>query len=153
MKQFCLLNLAFATYLLVAGTYAAFAQEDIVSQPKALNQCGACHMIFPAQMLPQRSWIKILSELDHHFGESASLPDRDAAAIRDYLISHAADAPNATARERHYNSGLLPDSTPIRITDTPWWNQMHADFDISGVSRSTIKSMANCLGCHTQGVK
>ena len=30
-------------------------------------------------------------------------------------------------------AAILPDSTPLRITATPWWNQMHADFNFDGV--------------------
>lgn len=105
-------------------------------------------MIFPARMLPSRSWTAILSKMDNHFGENATIPEKDLNDIRNFLTSNAADAPNASARDRHYLSALLPDSTPLRITRTPWWNQMHADFDFDGVKRSPIKSPANCLACH-----
>ena len=110
-------------------------------------------MVFPAQMLPKRSWILILSGLDDHFGETASMPPKDLDAIRAYLTSHSADSANASPRDRHYFSEILPDSAPIRITRTPWWNQMHADFDFDGVKRSHVKSPANCLACHKEGVR
>ena len=116
--------------------------------PAALEQCGECHMVFPARMLPARSWTAILSGMDNHFGENAAIPDKDLKAIGDYLTSNAADSPNASARDRHYLSEILPDNTPLRITRTPWWNQMHADFDFDGVKRGKVKSPANCLACH-----
>ena len=116
--------------------------------PTALQQCGDCHMVFPSRMLPARSWAAILSGMGDHFGEDAAIPQQDLDEIRDFLISHAADSPDATARERHYLSALLPDSTPLRITATPWWNQMHADFNFGAVKHSEVKSAANCLACH-----
>ena len=116
--------------------------------PAELDQCGDCHMVFPSRMLPGRSWAAILSTMDDHFGEDAAIPEKDLDIIRDFLTSHAADSPGATPRERHYLSAILPGNTPLRITATPWWNQMHADFNFDGAKRSQVKSAANCLACH-----
>jgi hypothetical protein len=116
--------------------------------PAELAQCGECHMVFPSRMLPSRSWAAILSTMQDHFGEDAAIPKRDLDLIRDFLTSHAADSPDATPRERHYLGAILPASTPLRITATPWWNQMHADFNFHGVKHSQVKSAANCLACH-----
>jgi hypothetical protein len=91
--------------------------------PAELKQCGECHMVFPSRMLPSRSWAAILSTMDDHFGEDAAIPKKDLDVIRDFLTSHAADSPDATLRERHFLSALPSDSTPLRITATPWWNQ------------------------------
>ncbi len=118
--------------------------------PATLAQCGDCHMIFPARMLPSRSWTAILSRMDDHFGENAAIPEKDLQEIRVFLTSNAADSPNASPRDRHFMSEILPGATPLRITRTPWWNQMHADFDFDGVKRSSVKSAANCLGCHKE---
>jgi Dihaem cytochrome c len=116
--------------------------------PAALAACGDCHMVFPSRMLPARSWAAILEKLDDHFGEDAAIPKNDLDEIRDFLTTHAADSPDATGRQRHFLSALSPESTPLRITATPWWNQMHADFNYDGVRRSAVKSAANCLACH-----
>lgn len=116
--------------------------------PAELKQCGDCHMVYPSRMLPSRSWAAILSTMDDHFGEDAAIPKKDLDVIRDFLTSHAADSPDATFRERHFLSALPSDSTPLRITATPWWNQMHADFNFDAVKHSEVKSAANCLGCH-----
>ncbi len=108
-------------------------------------------MVFPARMLPSRSWAAILSHMDDHFGEDAAIPQKDLDEIRAFLTSNAADSPNASPRDRHFMSAILPGATPLRITHTPWWNQMHADFNFDGVKRSAVKSPANCLGCHKEG--
>ena len=121
-----------------------------VGAPAALEQCGDCHMVYSSRMLPARSWAAILSRMDDHFGENAAIADKDLDAIRAYLTSNAADSPNATGRDRHFMSAILPESTPLRITATPWWNQMHADFRFDSVRRSKVKA-ADCLGCHGEG--
>jgi len=123
-------------------------QRGDAGAPPALAQCGDCHMVFPARMLPGRSWTAILSRMDDHFGENAAIPEKDLEAIRVFLTSNAADSPNASAHDRRFMSAILPDATPLRITATPWWNQMHADFNFGGVKRTPVKSAANCLGCH-----
>ena len=116
--------------------------------PAEIRQCGECHMVFNSRMLPSRSWAAILSTMDDHFGEDAAIPKKDLGVIRDFLTSHAADSPDATFRERHFLSELLPNNTPLRITTTPWWNQVHADFNFDAVKHSAVKSAANCLACH-----
>jgi hypothetical protein len=138
--------------ILVGATVCSTAGDD-TPRPTALEQCGDCHMVFPAQMLPGRSWVAILSKMDNHFGEEASIPEKDLNEILKYLTSNAADSPNTSAQDRHFMSGILPSSTPIRITQTPWWNQMHADFNFDGVRRSHVKSPANCLACHKRGIR
>ncbi len=105
-------------------------------------------MVFSSRMLPSRSWAAILSKMDDHFGEDAAIPKKDLDEIRAFLISHAADSQDATARDRHFLSELLPNSTPLRITSTPWWNEVHADFDFESVKHTSVKSAANCLACH-----
>jgi hypothetical protein len=86
--------------------------------------------------------------MDDHFGEDAALSKKDLDEIGNFLTSHAADSQDATPRERHFLSALLPNSTPLRITAMPWWNQMHADFNFDGVKHNQVKSAANCLACH-----
>jgi hypothetical protein len=130
-------------------TFASARGED--AAPEALNQCGDCHMVFPADMLPKRSWVAILGGLDNHFGENAGLPAKDRQTILDYLSAHSADAPTATPKERHYLGGLLDGVTPLRITQSPWWSQMHADYSFEATKHPGLKSPANCQACHANG--
>jgi hypothetical protein len=143
----------FLTVVTLAGVagISNLADADEVKPPHAMEQCGECHMIFPAKMLPARSWTALLSDLDHHFGESATMPENTRKEILEYLAANAADSPNVTPRDRHYISEIGTDAPPLRITKTRWWNQMHADFDFEGVKRTKVKSASNCLGCHPNG--
>lgn len=46
-------------------------------------------------------------------------------------------------------SEILPNSTPIRISLTPWWNQMHADYHSYEARFGKVKP-ADCQGCHKE---
>ena len=137
--------------LFLSGTILAAAAHSEERAPAALQQCGDCHMVFPAAMLPERSWAAIVAGLANHFGENADLSAKDKAAILAYLSAHAADSPNATARERHFLSELPSDTTPMRITQTRWWNQMHADYNFQASKHPKLKSPADCQACHENG--
>ena len=76
---------------LCAATGQAIAQDHAAAT--TLKECGACHMAFPPQLLPARSWKAIMLGLSDHFGENAELAEPTRAEITAYLVAHAADAP------------------------------------------------------------
>ena len=49
-----------------------------IANPVYKEECGSCHMAYPPGLLPARSWTKVMSGLDNHFGDNAEL---DAASI------------------------------------------------------------------------
>lgn len=159
MRPFMSFNQTKLNFLLAFMTFIGCTFTPLVDVygagplPQQLQFCGECHMIYPANMLPQRSWQALISKLDNHFGENATVQERDLAFILDYLINNASDSPTIPPRERHFLSEVSPDITTIRITKTRWWNQMHADFDFEGIKNTNVKSAANCPACHIDGVK
>ena len=115
------------------------------------EECGACHLAFPAGMLPARSWKKMMDELADHFGEDASLDDQVVvASITRYLVENAADSPNATPRMRRIAASISPAETPQRITETPFFKYQHDEVPASIWKRKTVGSPANCGACHTK---
>jgi len=112
------------------------------------EQCSACHIAYPPQMLPARSWQNLMSDLSHHFGEDASLGEQDRATITTYLTAHAADG-SATGREgERFLRGLNRLVTPLRITDTPYWQRRHGEIPKQRFSDPRVKTAANCGACH-----
>ena len=130
--------------LLVVGPAAA----DDGQSPAELHECGACHMVYPPQFLPVRSWTALVGNLDDHFGENAGLPAAKAAGILAYLTANAADGAATGERGRPFLRDLSPDAAPLRITETPWWMLAHAEVDLTGVAATAVKSVSNCGGCH-----
>jgi hypothetical protein len=139
----------FLTSALLATS--AFAQEGIrlppVDHAAAAKECGACHLVFPPQMLPARSWTKIMERLDDHFGENASLDQAMRDDIASYLTSRAADTKGAPGARR-FLRGLGQNDVPVRITETPWWIRAHDEIRSSRYTSPQVKSKANCIACH-----
>jgi hypothetical protein len=125
---------------------ADFAQGDSVTPEDAtIRECGACHMPYPPQVLPARSWQALIKGLANHFNENASLDAATSKKILGYLTAHAADAPG----ENHmFMRGLPDDTTPLRITDTPVWRHIHGPIPESVFANPKVMTKANCGACH-----
>ncbi|MFO1056553.1 MAG: diheme cytochrome c [Dongiaceae bacterium] len=139
---------------LLAGLAAAAAwiSSAPAAQPMPVEtysrECGACHMAYPGQLLPTRSWQALLRDLDHHFGENASLDPATVATIAAYLRANAADA---GGRRTPVLEGLGPNDVPLRITDTPFWHEVHEEVSPARFRSARVKTRSNCLACHRGG--
>ena len=120
----------------------------VPAEETTVQQCGACHMPYPPQMLPARSWGNLMADLSHHFGEDASLSDQDRAAITAYLTAHAADSPGGGQEGERYLARLNRLVTPLRITDMPFWRYRHREIPPQRFRSPNVKTAANCTACH-----
>ena len=118
-----------------------------IDDAATLKECGACHMVYPPQLLPQRSWEALMSHLDTHFGDVATLDENTRTDILGYLAAHAADAPGASANGRIMR-GVPADVAPERITELPWWKGRHGEVNMSNLNATKVKLASNCIGCH-----
>ena len=149
MKRSCLMlaTLAFAA----GGALAAFAEGGgnlpPIDHPATLKECGDCHIPFPPQMLPMRSWRAIMSDLKNHFGDNATVPEATRADIETYLVANAADAPGGVFGQR-YLRGTPPGETPLRITETNFWKNAHGEVSDGAFADPKIKTRSNCTACH-----
>ncbi len=140
------LSIAAAAFLLTTSMASAEARYGPVSDPVTAKECGACHMAFQPQMLPKRSWVKIMSGLSDHFGEDASLDAGDAKSIQSYLTENAADANWWGGK---FMRGVKDTMTPLRITETPYWIREHGREIPARIWKDPrVKSKANCAACH-----
>jgi len=130
----------------------ALAGEDErlspVTDPVVKKECGACHMAFPPQFLPRRSWQKLVDGLANHFGEDAALPEAQRAAVLRYHLENAADAPGAGRAAAKFASSIPAGETPLRITETPRWVREHRKVKPDRWKSPEVKSRVNCLACH-----
>ena len=113
------------------------------------NECSACHFAYPAGFLPKRSWVKIMTTLDDHFGENAELDDETMNDITTYLSTHAADqTPNRFSRS--ITRSIADKSVPLRITETNYFLHKHREIPKRMVQGNIkVRSFSNCLSCHT----
>jgi hypothetical protein len=118
-----------------------------VEHPATLKECGACHLAFPPQMLPARSWKKLMGDLANHFGENAAVPEATRAEIAAYLAANAGDG--AISRYgRRFLHGIDATQTPLRITQTPFWQAVHEEVAAARFLSDAVKTPSNCAACH-----
>jgi len=98
------------------------------------EECGSCHWVFLPRMLPSQSWEKIMGDLENHFGDDASLDEKDAAAITTYLTQNS--------------SRSFWGRAPLRITEMPRIRRKHWDIPQRVLKRKDIKTLSNCIACH-----
>ena len=58
--------------------------------PMYSDQCGACHIAYSPSLAPASTWNAILADLQHHFGDDATLSAAQIAHIRAYLDANSA---------------------------------------------------------------
>jgi Dihaem cytochrome c len=144
---------AIAVTLLMGAVAIALAEggERVppVADPVVRKECGSCHMAFPPQFLPRRSWQKLVATLADHFGENADLGEAQRKAVLEYLLANAADGPKAGRQGRKFGAGIPATQTLLRITETPWWVKEHREVRAARWGDPKVKSKANCVACHT----
>ena len=76
-------GIAVALLMTAAAIAVAEGGERVppVTDPVVKKECGSCHMVFPPQFLPRRSWQKLADTLADHFGENAGLGEAQRKAV------------------------------------------------------------------------
>lgn len=138
-------RLAFTLFAAGFALAPALAQQDAVISSSSADvaykaECSACHIAYPAQMLPAQSWSAIMAGLKDHFGEDASL---DAAMVTDigaYLEENAGT---------NIKGAVDADGKPVlRISELRWFQREHSD-EVSPARLKKVGSWSNCIACHT----
>lgn len=142
-------GLAFALALLpiVAAANGKYGGEDRGKplQPAQVNakwqqECSACHIAYAPGLLPAASWRKLMSGLDKHFGDDASLTAQENREITAFLVNNASNRWSAN-------------TAPLRISETQWFKSKHREFPSEVWKRASVKSAANCQACHIEAAK
>lgn len=114
--------------------------------PTYKEECGACHFVYQPELLPSASWLKILENLDDHFGESIELDGDSRRAISNYLKSSSAEYSSAKRAVKIMRS--LGTQIPLRITAIPYIREKHHEISASVFTRQSVGSFSNCIACH-----
>ncbi|MBN0988989.1 diheme cytochrome c [Amphritea pacifica] len=124
-----------------SGTYSAgnaTTAEAVVYR----EECGACHVAYPAGLLPAESWSTIMTTLDDHFGENAEVSDEAAAMISAYLTDNAGKPGRGMLKR-------VKGDAPLRITELPYFVRKHDEVPERMVSgNAEVGSFSNCNACH-----
>ena len=122
-----------------------------VNNPYYEEECGACHFVYQPELLPSASWVKILENLDDHFGEMIELDDDSRKTIAAYLKSNSAEYSSAKRAVKIMRS--LRNQVPLKITDIPYIIEKHHEISPNILKRESIGSLSNCIACHTTAEK
>lgn len=156
----CLCKPGFMALLIsVCLTSAAIASEGSSSSilgaatnAAYIKECGACHLAFQPQLLPQRSWDALMNGLDSHFGDSAALDTAVKAEIQAYLAKNSADKSSSKVSQKLLAS-LGGSEAPVRITETSYFKRKHREVRADVFKRKSIGSPAHCAACHVTAEK
>ncbi|MCP3925799.1 MAG: cytochrome C [Desulfobacterales bacterium] len=155
-KRSILIAIIVILCILITGAFFGFNHKKNYLKPvnnqTYKDECGACHFAYQPELLPSASWLKILSNLDDHFGEVVETDDDLKKIIAAYLVSNGAE--NSTAKRAVKIMKSLNGKTPMRITDIPYIKEKHYDeFSPEILKRKSIGSLSNCEACHTTAIK
>lgn len=127
----------------IAG-HADSKSPVIAMLPKYQQECAACHIAYPAGMLPAASWKNLMGGLTKHFGTDASLDEASLREISTWLQTNAGTYKRV--------SEVPPQD---RITKSAWFIRKHNDHEVPADvwKRASVGSASNCAACHTQAAK
>ena len=125
----------------------AFVGAKLPDDPQWREECGSCHLAFHPNLLPARSWRKLMLEQDKHFGTDLALDQPTSKALLAFSERNGAEN-SATEAAFKINKSLQNGATPLRITETPYWIKKHKEIADADWRLPQVKSKANCAACH-----
>ena len=133
-----------ALLILSASMRARDEKVSPINHALTQEECSACHLAFSAAMLSSKSWTRLMSSLESHFGEDASLDEDSVIEIGNYLNSNSADSSWIGNR---FSRGQIHD-WPIRITETDHWLREHKNQSFQNALNSDDINQSDCVACH-----
>jgi cytochrome b len=109
------------------------------------KECGACHYALNPSLLPAASWAALMTSLNEHFGEDASLDGPTTTRLATWLVSNSAETFDTESANRFR---IIAPDDPYRVTSTPYWVRKHADISPAVFARKSVRSKVNCDACH-----
>ena len=114
--------------------------------PMYSDQCGACHIAYSPSLAPASTWNAILADLQHHFGDDATLSAAQIAHIRAYLDANSAG--HWDTYPAHLMRTPAADGS-LRLTDTPGWRRMHHNIPAAVFHSKAVYRRSACDACHS----
>ncbi|MBW6488932.1 diheme cytochrome c [Sulfurimonas sp.] len=154
MKKLAIASMLIAGALM-AKNVSFEDQRGVASVTDALylKECGSCHFAYQPGLLPSKSWKSIMEDLDDHFGTDASIDGADKKNISKYLQDNAADKSLNYKKSKKINESIATTQTQISITKTRYFIQKHRDVGSELIQQKEVKSISNCMACHTKADK
>jgi len=144
-----------ATIILAATLCADSGKKGVapVSNTFYKAECASCHFAYQPGLLPEKSWIKLMSDLDNHFETDASVEEEDRKILLGYLMKNSAEKFTEYKRSRKINKSISNSETPIAVSQTRYFKKEHREIPKKFIEQKEVKSIANCAACHTTAEK
>ena len=128
--------------LLRPSTQDFFTQDSSkIAFREYKQECGSCHIAYAPFLLPKVAWDSMMSDLENHFGDDASLEEDAHTAILGFLEKYS-------SLDTKFSHKIARDSTILAISQTPYWEDAHRKLNPKIFKTEAIKSKANCQTCH-----
>ena len=114
------------------------AVYKVTPLPAYKAECSACHLVYPAGMLPALAWKNIMGGLQKHYGTDASLDAPTVMQIGKWLEANAGTYKRV--------SEVPPDN---RISKSVWFIRKHDEVSPSVFKRASVGGASNCAACHS----
>ena len=137
--------------LIVSMSYASGVKP--VDNQLYTNECASCHFAFQPGLLPARSWVKIMGNLQNHFKSDASLDKKGVETLTQYLVKNSSDHAMNYKRSRRMTNSISSNSTPMRITRVAYFERKHRGLSRDMIKQNEVKSISNCTACHRTAEK
>ncbi len=138
-------------YLIVISVLISslFAQDVApVDNQLYVKECGSCHFAYQPGLLPANSWNKIMSNLENHYNNDASISSANLQTLTKYLNDNSAEKNMQYKRSNRIVSSLAKDQIPDSISTTPYMIKKHSEIKKSLITQPEVKGLFNCIACH-----
>ena len=138
-------------YLIVLSIFigSLFAQDVApVNNQLYVKECGSCHFAYQPGLLPSSSWNKIMSNLENHYNNDASISPENLKTLTKYLNENSAEKNMQYKRSNRIVSSLGKDQVPDSISTTPYIIKKHSEIKKSLITQPEVKGLFNCIACH-----
>ncbi len=123
----------------LGAAHGAASSVSATPLAKYQQECAACHIAYPAGMLPAASWQRLMGTLGKHYGADASLDEATTHEIGAWLKTQAGSYKRVSE-----------EPPQDRITRSAWFLQKHRAGEVPPDvwKRASVGSAANCSACH-----
>lgn len=108
------------------------------------NECSDCHFLYHPSLNSETNWTALMASLDDHYGEDASISSTSFDLINQFFNENNAIFFDTQAA---VEIGLTA-SDNDRMTNRPFWKDVHANLNDNLFNSAPVYSSANCDACH-----
>ena len=134
--------------LLASDNFNTKTDVAPVNNQLYIKECGSCHFPYQAGLLPANAWNKMMTNLENHFNNDASLNEADLQTLTKYLNDNSAEKNMQYKRSNKIVSSLAKNQIPDSISTTPYMIKKHEDIRKDLITQNEVKGLFNCIACH-----